>query len=82
MNCIWIWFFLESKLAAVKGLADSDSDDDAQKWVQKQKSKVQVSFLKIVKASNKNSKNEFRWKERSCNRVGEKEIEIDAYNYA
>ena len=34
----------ESKLAAVKGLADSDSDDDAEKWVQRQKSKVEVIF--------------------------------------
>ena len=28
----------------MKGLADSDSDDDAEKWVQRQKSKVEVMF--------------------------------------
>ena len=37
-------FFIESKLAAVRGLADSDSDDDTAKWVQKQKSKLQVEI--------------------------------------
>jgi len=31
---------VESKLAAVRGIADSDSDDDAENWVQKQKNKV------------------------------------------
>jgi len=33
---------IESKLAAVRGLADSDSDDDAENWIQKQKSKAQA----------------------------------------
>jgi len=33
---------IESKLAAVKGIADSDSDDDAEKWIQRQKSKVEA----------------------------------------
>ena len=28
----------------MRGLADSDSDDDTAKWVQKQKSKLQVGF--------------------------------------
>jgi len=31
---------IQSKLAAVRGLADSDSDDDAETWIQRQKSKV------------------------------------------
>ena len=31
---------ITSKLSAVKGLGDSDSDDDASKWIEKQKRKV------------------------------------------
>jgi len=33
---------VQSRLAAVKGLADSDSDDDAETWIQKQKSTVEA----------------------------------------
>ena len=41
-----------------------------------------VTFGKIFKLTVMRNKNEFRSKERSCNRVREREIERDAYNYA
>ena len=36
---------MESKLAAVRGIADSDSDDDAENWVQKQKTKGGIFYI-------------------------------------
>ncbi|ODM89593.1 U4/U6.U5 tri-snRNP-associated protein 1 [Orchesella cincta] len=41
---------LEEKLAESKGLADSDSDDDASAWVRKQKEAVQQKLLAEKKA--------------------------------
>ena len=42
----------------MKGIADSDSDDDAEKWIQRQKSKVEVTLrlwkLELREVANKN----------------------------